>query len=180
MIMNLCPYTTSREHGFTLIELVMIIVILGILSATVYVRWPVGMEEDAAAKELRRAIRYAQHKAMTRQYDDTSPESAWGIIIASPNRYTLQRQNANCLLAADAADPDKCAEEEYRERALNDDSTMTLTGGPVWFNALGEPIDADGSITGTAGTPLPVGPTLSFTVAGTKPVVVSPKTGYVQ
>lgn len=149
----------------------MIIIILGVLSMTVYVRWPVGMEEEAAIKEFRRAVRYAQHKAMTRQYDETAPETAWGIV-STGNRYTVQRQDADCGIPPDSTDTDRCAEEEYRGRALNNDNTMTLSDGGVYFNALGEPIN---SVTG-----IPLDAPKVFTINGTtRKVTVAPQTGYV-
>lgn len=168
MAMHPCPYKKSRQQGFTLVELIMIIVILGILSVTAYVKWPVGMEEEAAVKEFRRAVRYAQHKAMTRQYQETTPGTAWGIEVAD-NRYTVHRRGQDCTTNPETKEG--CAETDYLARLLLDDDAMTLTGGPVWFNGLGEPIDA-------AGSPLDTVP--SFSVAGTKTVTVSPRTGYVQ
>lgn len=172
MAMHPCPYKKSRQQGFTLVELIMIIIILGILSVTAYVRWPVGMEDEAAVKELRRAVRYAQHKAMTRQYDETSPGTAWGIA-ANGNRYTVQRQDADCLppTATEAADPDRCAEEEYRGRALNDDNATTLSNTAVYFNGLGEPIDT--------ATGLPLAADTVFTINGARTVTVVQETGYV-
>ncbi|MFA6900530.1 MAG: type II secretion system protein [Desulfurivibrionaceae bacterium] len=170
--MNPSPYKTKQQRGFTLIELIMIIVILGILSVTAYVKWPVGMEEEAAVKEFRRAVRYAQHKAMTRQYDESTPGTAWGIV-ANANRYTIQRQNADCLppTATEAAAPDRCAEEEYRGRALNNDNTITLSNNAVYFNALGEPINT--------GTGIPLAAATIFTINGTRTVTIAQQTGYV-
>ena len=172
MTMHPCPYRTTRQQGFTLIELIMIIVILGILSTVVYVRWPVGLEDEAAVKEFRRAVRYAQHKAMTRQYDETTPGTAWGIA-ALGTRYTVQRQDADCLppTATEAAAPDRCAEEEYRGRALNNDPSTTLSNTAVYFNALGEPIDT--------ATGVPLAANTVFTINGTRTVTVVQETGYV-
>ncbi|MFZ5774327.1 MAG: prepilin-type N-terminal cleavage/methylation domain-containing protein [Thermodesulfobacteriota bacterium] len=159
----------SRD-GFTLVELIMIILIIGILSVVLVHRLPSNLDEEAAIRELRRAIRLAQHQAMTRQY--TNAGAAWGISVAG-NQYSVQRRGADC-----AATPANCAGIDYLNRFLIADATMTLVGGPVWFNGLGEPIDPDGTITGTAGAPLPTATT--FTVAGARTVTVSPRTGYVQ
>jgi len=164
MAMNPFPYRKNRQRGFTLIELVMIIVILGILSAVAYERWPTGMEEAAAAKEFKRAVRYAQHKAMTRQF--TTNAVAWGLTVNANSSYTLQRRGGGEL-----------AETEYVNRCLNSENpppcSIPLTGVSVYFNGLGEPLDA-------AGNPLAIA--LIFTIGATpntQTVTVSPATGYV-
>jgi len=164
MTINPFPYKTCLQRGFTLIELVMIIVILGILSAVIYERWPTGMEEAAAAKEFKRAVRYAQHKAMTRQF--TSNTVAWGLTANANSSYTLQRRGGS-----------EQAEPEYVNRCLNSENPppcgISLAGGSVYFNGLGEPLDA-------AGNPLAVA--LIFTIGAapnTQTVTVSPATGYV-
>lgn len=158
------PHKRNRQRGFTLIELVMIIIILGILSATVYIRLPTGMEEEAAAKELRRALRYAQHKAMTRQF--TTRTVAWGLTVNANSSYTLQRIGGS-----------EQAEPEYVNRCLNSDNpppcSIALTGGPIYFNGLGEPLDGAGN---------PIAGTTIFTLGAapnTKTVTVNPVTGYV-
>ena len=163
------PYRTNGQHGFTLIELIMIIVILGILSATIYARWPVGMEEAAAVKEFKRAVRYAQHKAMTRRYYEITPGKAWGIAIAA-NRYTLRR-----------ADGSELAETEYVNRCLNNDcNTNIIPAAPsvntfVYFNALGEPINT------ANGLPLAADTTFTITAdGGGTTVIIRQRTGYVE
>lgn len=162
-----------RQNGFTLVELIISMLLIGILSVVVVQRLPTDLNQEAALREFRRAIRLAQHKAMTRQY--TTPQAAWGIIAAG-NRYTVQRRDANCTITP--LPPDSCAEADFLSRQLLNDATMTVSNGALWFNGLGEPIDPDGTITGTAGAPLVAATT--FTVAATKTVTVSPRTGYVQ
>ncbi|HSR35965.1 MAG TPA: type II secretion system protein [Desulfurivibrionaceae bacterium] len=143
----------ASQQGFTLTELVLIIVILGILSVVVVEKWPTGMREEAAAKEFKRIFRLAQHKAMTRPFSGAA--TAWGIVT-NGNRYTIQQG------AGGPADP------AYQNRCLLDDCDMTLAGPSVWFNGLGEPID-------TAGTPLSSG---TYLIGGTNRLTFCPETGY--
>ena len=146
----------ASEQGFTLTELVLIIVILGILAVVVVEKWPSGMKEEAAAKEFKRIFRLAQHKAMTRPFPGTA--NAWGIVIGS-GRYTIRQGTGG------AADP------EYQNRCLLDDCDLTLTGPSVWFNGLGEPITS-------AGTPLTSADARTYVIGTTNSLTLCPETGY--
>ena len=73
----------------------MVIVILGILASAVAVKWPSSdMKLDAAVLDFTRAVRYAQHMALTRNYDPANPGSAWGVNISS-NQYTVRRADSS-------------------------------------------------------------------------------------
>ncbi|MBU0482346.1 MAG: type II secretion system GspH family protein [Proteobacteria bacterium] len=148
---DFCP----SEKGFTLIELVMVIVILGVLGTAVAVKWPSGMKEEAAVLDFIHAVRYAQHMALTRGY--TLPGTAWGVAVAG-NRYTVQTADG-----LNFGDPD------FVNHLLP--GSTGLSGGPVYFNGLGEPINT--------GTGIPLGGDTLFTVGSTT-VTVSPETGYVE
>lgn len=148
--------------GFTLIELIMVILILGILGISAVVKWPTGMDDTAAVGEFKRAVRYSQHLAMTRAF--TGIGTAWGITISN-NRYTVQRRGTDCSTCAASG----CA-VDFCRRYLLDDSSMSLSAGEIWFNGLGEPFDA-----GLAAMPDTV-----FSIAGSSTVTVYGETGYVE
>lgn len=144
--------------GFTLVELIMMIVILAILSITAVIKWPSGLKEEAAAREFKRAVRYAQHKAMTREF--TTNAAAWGIVT-SGNQYTIKR-----------ADDSETAEASQVNRSLP--GNAGITSAALYFNGLGEPLTAAG---------LPLAGALTFTIiaddSGTT-LSVCPRTGYIQ
>ncbi len=125
---------SSLEYdGFTLIELVMVILLLGILSVSVAVKWPGSMKEAAAVGEFKRAVRYAQHLAITREF--TGVATAWGITVTG-NKYTVQRRATDCTDCS-AAD---CV-HDFCGRSLLDDAEITITSGNIWFNGLGTPFN---------------------------------------
>jgi type II secretory pathway pseudopilin PulG len=146
----------NRNQGFTLIELISIILLVGVISVVATAKWPGDMKEEAAVKEFKRAIRYAQHQAMTREY---VAGDAWSLVLSGTS-YSIQRQ----LTTTDNV-PD------FTNRFLLDDAAIALSGpANLWFNALGEPIDNGGT---------PLGAAVSYTVAGTEFLTVCPQTGYV-
>ncbi|MBV5341332.1 MAG: hypothetical protein J0665_17560 [Deltaproteobacteria bacterium] len=141
--------------GFTLVELVLIILLLGILSVTVVQKWPTGMDTEAAALEFKRTVRYAQHMAMTREFIAGNP---WGLVVTA-SQYTIQHQDGSGKV------PD------FSDRFLLGDATITITGGPaqgLWFNGLGEPVDETGA-------PLGV---VTYIIAGVESMTICPQTGY--
>ncbi len=149
----IAPYSDNK--GFTLIELISIILLVGVISVVATAKWPGDMQEEAAVKEFKRAIRYAQHQAMTRDY---ITGDAWGLVVTG-NSYSIQRQ------VGPESVPD------FTNRNLLGDATINISDpGDLWFNGLGEPIDSGGT---------PLGSEMNYTVALTENLTVCPETGYV-
>jgi type II secretory pathway pseudopilin PulG len=152
----------DSASGFTLIELIMIILLLSILSVAVVAKWPTGMDTEAAALEFKRAVRYAQHMAMTREF---IAGNAWGLFVdVATSKYTVQRRDGSEKV------PD------FTDRSLLDGNTMIITGGPaspatgLWFNGLGEPVSDNTSVPLSA---------VTYTVAGAESMTICPQTGYI-
>lgn len=151
------------DAGFTLIELIMVIVLLTIISVAVAVKWPADMKQTAAKKEFIQAVRTAQHFALTRQW--AGPASSWGLTV-DDNKYYVGRADANCTSNCINSG---CADATLCNRSLLGDATVQLSGNQVLFNGLGEPIDNSGELLGNTG----------FVVAGSLQLTVCAQTGYV-
>ncbi len=152
-----CRRPLNYETGFTLMELVMVIVILGVLSVSAYMAMPdTDLRLAAAAGDFKQAVRHAQHLAITREY--TTAAAAWGISTNS-NHYTIKR-----------ADDSATAETEYVNQSLS--GGKTISNGTVWFNGLGEPVDP------ASGNPLAADTT--FTIGATRVMTVYAQTGFIE
>jgi len=91
----------NNKNGFTLIELIMVMIILGILSAVAIPRYLETIEkseiaaEDAVVDKLVSALEnYAQHKMLTegRRY---WPENPFESLVTLPQTYTTDGTNAD-------------------------------------------------------------------------------------
>jgi prepilin-type N-terminal cleavage/methylation domain-containing protein len=115
----------GEEHGFTLVELVTVIAILGVISATVVMKWPTGMNLATSSQQLIQDLRYTQSLAMNRG-------SGYKLVWVDQNTYRILTPASAELTRADV-------------------SGVTLTsnypGVSVTFNGLGQP--TGGSVTMT-------------------------------
>ena len=142
-----------KKSAFTMIELVMVIVVLGILAALALPRMDRDLRQEAKDNILS-AIRYTQHLALiddkTNPFDNTWQAKLWNITFASDSSsYTISSDN---ILAVDplngklinGSNPNTLIGKKYSV------SDITLTGGCandiIAFDNLGRPFK---SISGT-------------------------------
>jgi prepilin-type N-terminal cleavage/methylation domain-containing protein len=144
--------------GFTLVELLIVIVVLGILAAYVTIRLPGNsMNLSAEAALLANDIRYAQNLA-------TSRGQRYRFSISSANTYQI-------LL--DSTGTPQILPEGGTVNTLSASITSNFLNNQIVFATDGTPCSVDGSA-------LPA--TLTITLArsaNTKTININPETGWV-
>jgi prepilin-type N-terminal cleavage/methylation domain-containing protein len=153
-------YSINRQRGFTMIEMVVVLIVLAIVATVILVGANPGNNALIAQTEvLKSHLRYAQIRAM----NDTVP---WGINIPNAGSYRLYRNNAlaTSLLPGETA----------QTHTLPAGVTITNGVGSTYnFNEWGTPIDS-------GGTPAASSQTLSL-IQGTETsnITITKNTGYV-
>ncbi|OQW98605.1 MAG: hypothetical protein BWK74_04155 [Desulfobacteraceae bacterium A6] len=154
--------TDINQQGFTIIEVVVVLIVLAIVTTVIVYRPTMGSNEITVQAEILKShLRYAQIKAM----NDTVP---WGIHIPDANSYILYKNN---LMATGS---NILPGETAQTHALP--SVVTITGGAgstYNFNAFGKPVDTGGNEIASAQTI-----TLSQG-ATTSDITITKNTGYI-
>ncbi len=134
-------YQNGRQHGFTLVELILVILILGIISINVGSRFftTSSFADRKVADELVEAIRYAQHLAMSR---------GGGIrIVTTSTSYTVEQTDGSAI-----ANPDRSG-----SYSVTIPASSSLTATTISFNGLGQPTPIAGdTIAVSSGTPFTI------------------------
>ena len=144
--------TKQKSSGFTVLELVLVIVILSIVAFAVFVKTPgISVNLDAQAARLANDIRYTQNLAMARN-------QRYRIVFdTETSSYTIQ---------------DGAGNTDYSV-TLGSGTTLTTPLAMVIFNNKGTPYSDDT-------TPLSSTVTISLTSGeATSFVVITPDTGRV-
>ncbi len=123
-------YGFTREHGFTIVELIAVLVITGIIASIVAPRF-IGVDAfDARGSygTLASALRYAQKTAVAQRR----------IVYANINtasRTVCLGYTSSCSSAV--IDP---ATQATYSKTLSNNVTITASATPVGFDGLGRPV----------------------------------------
>jgi len=147
---------SKTQQGFTLVELVIVIVLIGILGVNVTTRFFSGssFSDRKVADELIEAIRYAQHLAMSRSGDILTSGNI--RVVTTATSYTVEQ----ILGATITAIPNPNRSGNY---SVTIPADTRLTAQTIIFNGLGRP---------AASTSITVGNKSKFTIT------VESETGY--
>jgi len=149
--MNYLP--SPRQKAFTLIELIVVIVLVGVLSVTASFRWPKNtMALDTTIEQLAKDIQFTQALAMSGQ--------AYNRINFAADHYSIKTED------------DVTPYSGYANIPF--DSAITLSGNvtELTYNALGVPYNG--------GVPLAGDATITLSINGeSKQITVTPETGNV-
>lgn len=157
--------TRAREGGFTTIEMLLVIILIGLLSAVAIARWPSIPKTGPAARRLARDIQYAKQLANRLQ-------TMCGVYFIDSSSYRIFQDNDT-----GTATMDPVTGKDFVVTLSGKFSGVTLSqsfaNNTLKFNALGTPLDGSDTPLAAAGT---------ITVSGTggnRSVTVEPNTGKV-
>ncbi|MBF0438425.1 MAG: type II secretion system protein [Magnetococcales bacterium] len=111
------------DDGFTTLELIIVVMIMGILSVTAISLWPSGVDRVAAARQLANDIRLAQSYAMARG-------GGFRILSIDSTTYQIRRVTPETVMTG-----------------TNTLAKGTVTGFNIQFNSLGAATSGAGTIT---------------------------------
>ena len=180
------PKIFKTQNGFTLIEIISVLVILGILVVVAVSRMS---NHDVAvytgADALKEHLRYAQTMAMNKDPNtDANTETMMGINYdAGANQYWLFKgiDTTNILLLPDDS---KYVTSGRKIDLAAKKITITFSNGvnTIYFDNHGIPYTAYTDSTATGNTPLANALTITVTALGggsSKSLTITPRTGFI-
>jgi len=164
---QIVKYRMCKSRGFTLIEVIAVLVILAIVSALVISR---GMATDdiklqVAVDTLKGHLRFAQSLAMNNTTTNVSYPTKWGIQINGQD-YTLVRNSNGDGTTFDS--PSNLPNESSATHRFA--GTITATVVNVLFDECGSPYNVNTKITSEVKITLTPGSNL---------IRITPETGFI-
>ena len=153
MLQNCSKIYEMKRNGFTLLEIILIIILLSLLSITFLIKWS-GFEEiklSSAISKLASDIAYAQHLAITTQlYHGIS------FDLANERYYLFRIEDGSLSTIEDPYNPKKDFVVEYNTEELQGvtlesisikDTQLIFNWKGTPCNITGEELDDDVTIT---------------------------------
>jgi len=124
--------TATSQAGFTLLELVVILVLMGSLSAAIFLHWTPGSASlNAQAGQLARTLRHAQ-----------------ALALGQSRRLTFEVQSTTAYAISDAGTV--ITDPQGLSQTYSLVNGATLTGSDLYFDSLGRPVDSSGNLIASA------------------------------
>lgn len=149
-LQKVMKYRCRNDKGFTLIEVIAVLVILAILAAVVISRGTATEEANLRAEvdTLKAHLRYAQNLAMNEIYETETVSSQyvvrtkWGINMDGPS-YTLVKYVADAPSAHTYLLPGESSATHYFISGITASSSVN----PVLFDDWGSPGNSNITVT---------------------------------
>lgn len=147
----------KNPQGFTIIEIIALLMIIGVLSAVAISRVSATdtYSLTSEVETLKAHLRFAQARALS---DDVS----WGISLTT-NSYTLLKNGATA--------PYNLPNENSATHTLQNGASITSGTVSIAFDKWGRPIDSLGN---------PVTTNIPITISGSHTITVTKNTGFIQ
>jgi prepilin-type N-terminal cleavage/methylation domain-containing protein len=184
-MMKQCRKSRIDQRGFTMIEMVAVLIVMAIVGVLVVSRYTMGSEQLIAETDaLKSSLRYAQIQSMQDDTDtDTNPVK-WGIHLSSDGgSYVLYKNNAPAIDGSsnpilipvklpDATNDPPPVNQHYLQKGVQIKSGRDTT---VNFDKWGRPLDESGNLrTLNIGNLI-----LSQRGNDADPIIVTRNTGYI-
>jgi prepilin-type N-terminal cleavage/methylation domain-containing protein len=158
---------TAERPGFTLIESIAVLILVGLLATYAAVRLDSNNTARLEAEALKAALRYAQSRAMADVY-------TWGLAFTAGG-YTLVGHNPG---AAGTALPGQGSASRTMPAGVGL-ATTGLTNNAILFDWRGQPVTAAITTPGDPSRPATTVQTVTVTQSSGVTVDVTPYTGFI-
>ena len=135
----------KRNSGFTILEVVTVLAILGIISAIAVSTISINIDDtkrDEQLNILKAHLHYAQARAM-------NSDSNWGIRFDTDKYWLFKGEEKDVAIRLPGEEKKVEADDKLVIMSNLSITSISPGGDFVVFNTLGSPVDADGNLVNT-------------------------------